>query len=93
MTLLTKGPAWGATRFRCECGQRIEDGGTAVMHAFQGHTPVREKFAGRWVIDVNISQFIEASLRKGGETRDQFIRRLNTRIEQLKRAEEDTDGA
>ena len=76
----------GRRRFACECGEKLYEGWAGVYHAFAGHEVVVEtERLGRWYYDHNplMHKAIDA-LRLPGETREQLLRRVLTRIGALK---------
>lgn len=88
-------PRWGDRRFACECGDRFASGQLAIMHAFEGHELVRERFAGRWhfVERVPVRDFVVERLRERGESFDEFAARLRARGDELVRAANLLDDA
>ena len=79
-------------RFNCECGAKFVDGGEAVLHSFDGHGVVIEKWAnGAWHFlgaRKSVAEMIVERLRLKGESVSGFVRRLNERMDAVNKEDD-----
>ena len=75
-------PTSGDVRFICECGQTFKEGGVAIMHTFEGHEVVRERFSiGDWYYHDtlngrSVAEMIWNRLKADGEDPQAFLERI-----------------
>lgn len=79
---LVSASSQGAIRFICECGPTFTEGFEAILHTFDGHEVVRERFSlGEWrFLDTldgrSVAEIAYNKLKLDGESPERFVARF-----------------